>query len=921
MAGLSPGRAPLQPLPAWLSRTSSPTATVDLPYTYATLLPNGVPTLVVTAERVTQYGTDILQLPLTVDPGADVSGQILGDLYTTAGGEATQTIVRELGGTRLFTLGGSSGTRALAGATTAGGSSAPTTVTAMSAAEPSTAVDSRPTTASVSPPPTAQSPPSTLASPTSLHQSTESIGSVAGSFSAALAGATAASTVDSPSVASLSSAYASATSVLSAASLPSSAASRNSSPSSSTAPPGSSLPSTTSYSSSSSFSASPALKDAHSLTRSQLAAAIAAPLIFFLLLLALLFLCCFCLRRRRRRRRIAEEEGLLGSPESQLRRRERSAGVLWEWIPTRAPSRTSGKSGSGRSALSRLTGGLLGSKGGAKSTAGSSPKGSPAESKEKGFSPRSGTASAREGRSPRTDEEKGLLSGGEEGGEGGRDLGVVAGAAGLAAATGASRQGRSYVPQSDPRRYEQAEPFDDVDLTSPRVDLGDETFPSSDYPADSQRLSPPTLLPIQPSSPIRLSRFYDPAGSSANPYFPPSPSSYSTPSRFDPYSSICHSPPVPLAYTAGEATVPLPLGPVRQATSTLSQLWQGYETNSPRTDAGGGVEDEGQRKRESSRLGYLSWSATDGGGGQQQEYTPPQTPDPPALRVIHEGQDDDERSYMGSSEGSRQAQGPRTVVSEGGWLSGRLSGFFPSNRPSRDAPYEADEEEGGDDERDRLTAPGVPRRGSGDTNGSGQSDDFRGLAGGDLFLNSPRWVGTRRRRSSPPPFSSFEPVGSTSVSYDPPVVLHHQSSATSLDPPYRQPRHWSSFATETDSRYHDADSPIFAPTPAESPGSYPASSSVPRVTTVVKGRHQREDSGPMMQKPSTNAPPLPLPSARPLSTVVGRYHDPFADADGDVDDERPAQQHTRQERREYEYGQERDGPDMVEIRQVGEHSG
>lgn len=103
----------------------------------------------------------------------------------------------------------------------------------------------------------------------------------------------------------------------------------------------------------------------------------------------------------------------------------------------------------------------------------------------------------------------------------------------------------------------------------------------------------------------------------------------------------------------------------------------------------------------------------------------------------------------------------------------------------------------------------------------------------------PRWIGARRRRSSPPPFSSFEPLGSTSVSYDPPIVLRRQTSASSLDPPYHQPRHWSSFATETDSRYHDADSPIFAPTPAESPALYPS----PRVTTVVKGRHQREESG------------------------------------------------------------------------------
>lgn len=78
----------------------------------------------------------------------------------------------------------------------------------------------------------------------------------------------------------------------------------------------------------------------------------------------------------------------------------------------------------------------------------------------------------------------------------------------------------------------------------------------------------------------------------------------------------------------------------------------------------------------------------------------------------------------------------------------------------------------------------------------------------------------------------------------------------------------------------------------------------------------------MMQKQSSNAPPLPFPSARPLSTVVGRYMDPFADADvdADADDERVRPPRAHQDRREHEYGQARDGPDMVEIRRVGEQS-
>lgn len=782
---MSPGRgngAPLQPLPAWLSRTSSPTATVDLPYTFATLLPNGVPTLIVTAQRVTQYGTDILQLPLTIDPAADVSGQILGDLYTTPGGDATQTVVRELGGTRMFTLGGGSGTQALAGATTAGVQSAPAAVTAMSPAEPSSApsvgAPSGASTdeshggqvltvglrsASALPPRISQTPTPTSPSGPASSAPTASVASVATSLSAALASATAASTVDPASVASLSSAYASATAgeyrylfralifveltavplvALSAASSSSSsAASLTSVPSSSLSPAVPPSLSSSNSASTTSSSSPAALNAAHHLTPSQLAAAIAAPLCFFLLLLLLLSLCCCCLRRRRRRQSaVAEEEELLDSPASasasasQPKKRIKSGGVLWEWVPTRTPSRVSGRSGSGRSVLSRLTGGLLGrgggGVGGGRSMAGSSPQ----EGTEKGFSPR--TTDGGEGRSPRTEEEKGLLSGRE--GESGRDTAVAAGVAGLAAA-GVARQAHPYARNDDLRRYDPVEPFDDIDLTSPRLDLDSPTFPS-------RPLSPPTLLPIQPSSPIRLSRFYDPTGSLANAYFPPSPSSYSTPSRFVPssevpYSNASYAPPVPLAYAEGRGS--LPLGPVRQATSTLSQLWQGYETNSPRTDAGlgglGGDDDEA-RKRESSRLGCLSLSTREGGAGggpQQEEYTPPQTPDLPALRVIHE-REDDERSYSGSSEGSRPVQGRQALVSEGGWLSGRLSGLFPSTRPSRDTLYEADEEDdGADEERDRLRVPlGVARRGSGDTNASGQSDDFRGLTGGDLFLNS-----------------------------------------------------------------------------------------------------------------------------------------------------------------------------------------
>ncbi|GAA5950897.1 hypothetical protein JCM8115_005002 [Rhodotorula mucilaginosa] len=95
MAGVLPGlqaAAPTAELPAWLSYTSSATATVERVYTFATLLANGVPTLATTAVVETDYGTDILQLPVTVDASA-VEGQNLGLFYTTAGGTASATVL------------------------------------------------------------------------------------------------------------------------------------------------------------------------------------------------------------------------------------------------------------------------------------------------------------------------------------------------------------------------------------------------------------------------------------------------------------------------------------------------------------------------------------------------------------------------------------------------------------------------------------------------------------------------------------------------------------------------------------------------------------------------------------------------------------------------------------------------------------
>lgn len=107
MAGVLPGLqagAPTAELPAWLSYTSSATATVERVYTFATLLANGVPTLATTAVLETEYGTDILQLTVTVDASA-VEGQNLGLFYTAAGGTASATVVRLVGATQEVTIG------------------------------------------------------------------------------------------------------------------------------------------------------------------------------------------------------------------------------------------------------------------------------------------------------------------------------------------------------------------------------------------------------------------------------------------------------------------------------------------------------------------------------------------------------------------------------------------------------------------------------------------------------------------------------------------------------------------------------------------------------------------------------------------------------------------------------------------------
>ncbi|GAA6004832.1 uncharacterized protein JCM10292_002533 [Rhodotorula paludigena] len=900
---------PAAPLPAWLSYLSAPAATALVPYTIATLDAAGVPTLVTGAVEVTQYKTVVLQLPITVDSAADVRGQDLGELYTTAGGDAQETIVRELGGSRSFTLGDPGATRALAGDPAAAGSSVVASATG-SQAEPSLTP-----TATVTPAPSAgrsslpaSSEPAATSTGASLPQPSalnsggfSQLPSASDTGSSPSSGAgTSPTSVVSSALASLSSvspalsgeltdsASTSSSLLASASSVSSSPASPSASPSSSLSL-SSSMPSSSSSSSSltssllptastpaSSTSLSPpslasASSDDSSLTPSQLAAAIAAPICFFLLLVALLLLLCCCIRRRRRRRaerRISEEEGLLAAggaaagaaPATKMR----SRGLTWDVVPQRMPSDGRTSRASGRSALSRLTGGLLGAGGATgpsrSSVAGSTPRSSPHEPKEGGFDG---------GEAEKLDEEQELLTGDDLATMGESDVGTSASpraaVAGLAAGSTAGATvaalaaSRSRSPQRSPRsplrsirdggesRPERFMPlfadlpssdedpfspglstgrFDEVDLTSPRIDQDGEAFGSTSSHDAGPSGPRPLSVPVLPETPhtdgaLRLSHLYDPP---LTIQLPPSPASYDPPSPRTPSGDmrrdVTSVPPISIVDNAGPR-----FGEVSAATVSLGHLWSGYETSSPQTDTGGSpaMGDGGASKRD-TRLGYLSWSSvgeppvpqgTATTGGQYgPEFTPPHTPQTlaePGLRIITEDEDSDVGSGAKSNASSRRSRA--SVVSERGWLSGLWG-------PGRHEPVATEGEEEFEEMRTSLQPPLAARRGSADTGTSRRSElSESSLPPGELFLNDPRWNGTNRRRSSPPPFSSFVP---SAVSYDPPVAFPGTWNSASLYQRPSAPPRSTSFTTDSASRYDDAPSPMQGVLALDSPFVYGA---------------------------------------------------------------------------------------------------
>jgi len=113
----------------------------------------------------------------------------------------------------------------------------------------------------------------------------------------------------------------------------------------------------------------------------------------------------------------------------------------------------------------------------------------------------------------------------------------------------------------------------------------------------------------------------------------------------------------------------------------------------------------------------------------------------------------------------------------------------------------------------------------------------------------PRWTGARR--PSPPPFSSFEPTATSSISYDPPIFIHRHAPHDVDDGaglrPHPHPRHSAtSGTTDSLSRYDDGSSLAPSAFPLDSPLVYPSPRfslphSASRTRTV--GRERSVESG------------------------------------------------------------------------------
>ncbi|GAA5976253.1 hypothetical protein JCM10908_005431 [Rhodotorula pacifica] len=761
MAGVLPGLqapAPTAELPAWLSYTSSATATTNRVYTFATFLANGAATLATTAVVETEYGTDILQLPVTVAASA-VDGQQLGLYFTTAGGSASVTVVGVLGETRQVTLGPTS-FAVLAATSTA--AAAPTLQASTTQSATSAAASQGPIESS-----TSASAPSTPSS------------SIATSSAQALPPSS--SSTSFPSSSSTSSAVRSTSSITSSGTTAGVSSVPFGTASSWSSNQGSSSTSSSSPVSGSTLLPVPSIRRppnvntlASGLTPSQLAAAIASPICFFFAVIAILFLCCCCIRRKRRKRvqkrALVEEEGLLdpggaveGIREKPQEDRVVSGGVLWELIPRRAPSRVSGRSG--RSILSRLTGGLLGANGSSRSRSRSNrsgrtttPRSSPlvggtlfgASASQAGIGGASPNTGSHEGSSLLSPETAQSTAFSPQSNwtayptsATSPEMTFTGSPAVSALAAGATTAGAAREPTSVTSGQQLGEPFADIDLTSPRLDLGG--FGPLPYTNEEEHLRhspPPELPPIRPSGAFRLTKLYNADGTDAGVYLPPSPVSLGR-------QTLAPTAPSPGAQKRSSG----PMGLLRKATVSLSEIWNGYETSTPMTDDGLATFPSPSQDGNNSRTNapWFQHSSSDllPRTTVSAAQTPPATPK--SQRNLHSG--------------AKESPAPRTpsprrkqerILSEGGWLSGRVAAYMAGEN----AEAHEREEEGG---------IGGLRHRPGSTASSGETADLTRTPESTLFLNSSRWRGRSARLPSPPPFTSFDLVEDPPVAYDPPV--------------------------------------------------------------------------------------------------------------------------------------------------------
>lgn len=413
-------------------------------------------------------------------------------------------------------------------------------------------------------------------------------------------------------------------------------------------------------------------------------------------------------------------------------RRVVSGGVLWEWVPRRAPSRVSGRSG--RSVLSRLTGGLLG--GGAsrsrsrsnRSRQTATPKSSPLEGDGEKFFGAAGHTGAG-GVSPNTASHEGssLLSpetaqssarSPQSNGSAYPALVAAVTSPGMASTGDSSAEAtspREGLSSTDHQRL--GEPFADIDLTSPRVDFGGfEPLPFTNEEEHLRHSPPPTLPPIRPSGAFRLTKLYTEDGTDAGAYLPASPVSIGR---------------QPRASTVSEHKTSGSMGLLHRANITLSEIWNGYEAASPVTederDAFPSLRDS--CTADASAPPWLQRASEASAPPDAiTAHTPPLTASAPSTpksnRIVH---------GPSGGGGVKESPAPRTpsprrkqerALSEGGWLSGRVAAYLAGE--STDSHSSRESEEG---------IPAGLRQRPASNSSSGETADLTRTPESTLFLN------------------------------------------------------------------------------------------------------------------------------------------------------------------------------------------